>query len=237
MIAPGCALHDRHLHLERRHEVGRAGLRHAGIHARDADDRADGALLRAAAARRRASARPTCRTGRRCGKRCNSLWAAVQSGTNLVYHAAGWLEGGLIACPEKFVMDCEVLQMIQRYIEPATWATDARRHRHRRDRGSRPRWSLSSASSTRRTATPTAFYRPIASATGGTSRPGSWMAGSGPPERAHRIYKEILAEFEPPPMDAAIRDELRRLRRAPQDRRRRADGFLTPRRSFLTPRA
>ena len=47
----------------------------------------------------------------------NSLWAAVQSGTNMVYHAAGWLEGGLIACPEKFIMDCEVLQMIQRYME------------------------------------------------------------------------------------------------------------------------
>ncbi|MDP3959629.1 MAG: trimethylamine methyltransferase family protein, partial [Pseudorhodobacter sp.] len=39
----------------------------------------------------------------------NSLWSAVQSGTNMVYHAAGWLEGGLIASPEKFVMDCEVL--------------------------------------------------------------------------------------------------------------------------------
>ncbi len=53
----------------------------------------------------------------------NSLWAAVQSGTNMVYHAAGWLEGGLIASPEKFVMDCEVLQMIQRYLEPAILAT------------------------------------------------------------------------------------------------------------------
>ena len=41
----------------------------------------------------------------------------------MVYHAAGWLEGGLIASPEKFVMDCEVLQMIQRYFEEATFAT------------------------------------------------------------------------------------------------------------------
>ena len=46
----------------------------------------------------------------------NSLWAAVQSGTNMVYHAAGWLEGGLVASPEKFIMDCEVIQQIQRYI-------------------------------------------------------------------------------------------------------------------------
>ena len=31
----------------------------------------------------------------------NSLWAAVQSGTHMVYHAAGWLEGGLIASPRE----------------------------------------------------------------------------------------------------------------------------------------
>src|SRR6056297_2717271 len=53
----------------------------------------------------------------------NSLWAAVQSGTHMVYHAAGWLEGGLIASPEKFIMDCEVLQQIQRYFEPEMLGT------------------------------------------------------------------------------------------------------------------
>ncbi len=55
----------------------------------------------------------------------NSLWSAVQSGVNLVYHAAGWLEGGLIASYEKFVLDCEALQQIQRYFEPVLTATDA----------------------------------------------------------------------------------------------------------------
>ena len=48
----------------------------------------------------------------------NSLWAAVQSGSNIIYHAAGWLEGGLIASPEKFIMDCEIIQQIQRYMDP-----------------------------------------------------------------------------------------------------------------------
>ncbi len=70
----------------------------------------------------------------------NSLWSAVQSGVNLVYHAAGWLEGGLIASYEKFVMDCEVLQQFQRYFEPALTDTSpdalgARRHRRRRPPG------------------------------------------------------------------------------------------------------
>ena len=52
----------------------------------------------------------------------NNLWAVVQSGSNLVYYAAGWLEGGLMASSEKFIMDCEVLQQIQRYMEPQTFA-------------------------------------------------------------------------------------------------------------------
>jgi len=54
----------------------------------------------------------------------NSLWAAVQSGSNIIYHAAGWLEGGLIASPEKFIMDCEIIQQIQRYMDPKIHATD-----------------------------------------------------------------------------------------------------------------
>jgi trimethylamine--corrinoid protein Co-methyltransferase len=53
----------------------------------------------------------------------NSLWVALQLGTNMVYHSPGWLEGGLIASPEKFVMDCEIIQMIQRYMEPQITAT------------------------------------------------------------------------------------------------------------------
>ena len=31
------------------------------------------------------------------------------------------VEGGLIVRPEKLIMDCEMLQMIQRYMEPAVW--------------------------------------------------------------------------------------------------------------------
>ena len=136
----------------------------------------------------------------------NSLWAAVQSGTNIVYHAAGWLEGGLIASPEKFIMDCEVLQQIQRYFEPQTYATteddialDAIKSvgndghffgiQHTQDRYS------------------TAFYQPFVSDWRNYE---AWEAAGGvwTPERAHEIYQKILADFEAPPMDEAIRDEL-----------------------------
>lgn len=136
----------------------------------------------------------------------NSLWAAVQSGSNIIYHAAGWLEGGLIASPEKFIMDCEIIQQIQRYFDPMLTATktediavDAIKEvgndghffgiQHTQDRYSE------------------AFYQPFLSdwrnfeaweAAGGT-----WTA-----ERAHKKYKMILNEFEAPHLDQGIKEEL-----------------------------
>ncbi len=136
----------------------------------------------------------------------NSLWAAVQSGTNMVYHAAGWLEGGLIASPEKFIMDCEVLQQIQRYMDPSICATgpdeialDAIKSvgnaghffgiQHTQDRYT------------------TAFYQPFLS---DWKNYEGWAAAGGvwTPERAHIMFKEIISSFEAPPMDPAIREEL-----------------------------
>ncbi|WP_299691105.1 trimethylamine methyltransferase family protein [uncultured Tateyamaria sp.] len=136
----------------------------------------------------------------------NSLWAAVQSGTNMVYHAAGWLEGGLIASPEKFIMDCEIIQQIQRYLDPVivdtspdAIALDAIKSvgsdghffgiQHTQDRYS------------------SAFYQPFLSDWKNFE---GWQAAGAvwTPERAHMMFKEIIGGFEAPPMDAAIRDEL-----------------------------
>jgi trimethylamine--corrinoid protein Co-methyltransferase len=136
----------------------------------------------------------------------NSLWAAVQSGTNMVYHAAGWLEGGLIASPEKFVMDCEILQQIQRYFDPMLTATtpDDIALDAIKSVGSDGHFFGIQHTQDRYT---TAFYQPFLSdwrnfeaweAAGGT-----WTA-----ERAHQVYKKILEDFTPPPIDDAIREEL-----------------------------
>lgn len=43
-----------------------------------------------------------------------SLWATYLAECDLVVHAAGWLEGGLVASYEKFALDVEVLQMFER---------------------------------------------------------------------------------------------------------------------------
>lgn len=136
----------------------------------------------------------------------NSLWAAVQSGTNMVYHAAGWLEGGLIASPEKFVMDCEILQQIQRYMEPATFATTPGDIALDAIREVGPNGHFFGTQHTQERYT-TAFYQPFLSDWRNFE---AWeVAGAEwTPERAHRVYKEIIGSFEAPPMDAAIHEEL-----------------------------
>ena len=136
----------------------------------------------------------------------NSLWAAVQSRTNVVYHAAGWLEGGLIASPEKFIMDCEVLQMIQRYFEPAICATGAEDIAFDavQEVGSDGHYFGIQHTQDRYE---TAFYQPFLSDwtnyEGWDVKGGVWTA-----ERAHNLFKDIMADFKPTEMDDGIRDEL-----------------------------
>ncbi len=136
----------------------------------------------------------------------NSLWAAVQSGTNLVYHAAGWLEGGLIASPEKFIMDCEVLQMIQRYMEPEVWATTPEDIAIDTIAEVGPDGHYFGCQHTQDRYT-TAFYQPFVSDWRNFE---AWQIDGSvwTPERAHRIFRAIMAEFEAPPMDAGVHEEL-----------------------------
>ena len=137
----------------------------------------------------------------------NSLWAAVQSRTNMVYHAAGWLEGGLIASPEKFIMDCEVLQMIQRYFEEATFATTEDDIALDAIREVGPNGHYFGCKHTQERYQ-TAFYSPFASDWRNYE---AWQIDGAvwTAERAHRIYKEILADFVPPEMNGDHQEELR----------------------------
>ena len=136
----------------------------------------------------------------------HSLWAAIQSGTNMVYHAAGWLEGGLIASPEKFIMDCEVLSQLQRYMEPEICdvSDDALALETIREVGPNGHFFGTQHTQDRYT---TAFHQPFLS---DWKNYEAWEAAGAvwTPERAHQIFKSIINEFEEPPMDPAIREEL-----------------------------
>ncbi|HSO47355.1 MAG TPA: trimethylamine methyltransferase family protein [Rhizobiaceae bacterium] len=148
-----------------------------------------------------------------------SLWAAVSSGTNVVYHAAGWLEGGLCASYEKFIMDCETLQQLIWYMKPVTTGPDDIALDAMREVG--PGGHYFGAKHTQERYE-TAFYSPFIS---DWSNFENWRdRGSiDTPQRANKIYKQILAEFEPPALDPAIKQELAEF----VERRKREGGAPT----------
>jgi len=52
------------------------------------------------------------------------LWACLLSGATYVYHGLGWLEGGLSASFEKFIVDAEMIQGLVKSIEPIDFSKD-----------------------------------------------------------------------------------------------------------------
>ena len=149
----------------------------------------------------------------------NSLWACITSKTNVVYHAAGWLEGGLIASYEKFVIDCETLQQVIHYMKPVGTTDDDIALDAIRAVGPRSHFFGADHTQARYE---TAFYSPFLSDWRNYE---AWeLAGSvQTPERANKIWKQILADFEPPAMDPAIAEELREF----VERRKREGGAPT----------
>ena len=148
-----------------------------------------------------------------------SLWAVVSAGVNFVYHAAGWLEGGLCASYEKFVMDCETLQQIISYLKPVPDTDDDIAVEAIRAVG--PRGHFFGAQHTQ-DRYETAFYSPFLS---DWSNYETWeqRGAVDTPHRANEVWKKILAEFEAPPMDEAIHEELK----AFVERRKREGGAPT----------
>ncbi|MEM8993064.1 MAG: trimethylamine methyltransferase family protein, partial [Pseudomonadota bacterium] len=137
-----------------------------------------------------------------------SLWACVSSRTNIVYHAAGWLEGGLCASYEKFVMDCETLQQMMTYMRPVEVSADTLAVDAIAEVDAMPeaqRHFLGSPHTMERYET--AFYKPFLSNWDNFQ---NWenAGAEWTPVRANRMWKQILAEFEPPAMDPAIAEEL-----------------------------
>lgn len=133
-----------------------------------------------------------------------SLWACVSSGVNVVYHAAGWLEGGLCASYEKFIMDCETIQQVIHYMQPMTVDAGSLALDAIKEVGSTGNFFGASHTLERYE---TAFYAPFLSDWNNYE---AWeeRGSTTTPERANKIWKQILSEFEAPPMDEAIREEL-----------------------------
>jgi trimethylamine---corrinoid protein Co-methyltransferase len=127
------------------------------------------------------------------------------AGTNFVMHAAGWLEGGLVSSYEKFIVDIEILRMLKHEFQPLevteeTLAWDA--HQEVGQGGH----FLGAAHTLLHFRE--CFYRPLLSSTENFDR---WTKNGGldAQARAAKIWREKLEGYEQPPIDDAVRDELR----------------------------
>ncbi len=133
-----------------------------------------------------------------------SLQAAILSHSHLINHAAGWLEGGLSASLEKIVVDAELLRGWAEILKPLVFddddlAVDAIK--------SVPPGGHFFGSAHTLSRYETAFYRPLLS---DWSNFENWTdAGArDATQRATGLWKQLLAEYVPPPLDPAVRESL-----------------------------
>ncbi len=133
-----------------------------------------------------------------------SLWGAVMGGCNILLHGAGWLEGGLSASREKFVIDIEMLQMFAELFQPVPFSAEELAGEAIREVGAGGHFFASPHTMSRYRS---AFYQPLLS---DWSNFGRWTESGGKDatRRAREIAGTVLAEFEPPRLDPAISDAL-----------------------------
>jgi trimethylamine---corrinoid protein Co-methyltransferase len=133
-----------------------------------------------------------------------SLWALTMGGGNYIMHGAGWMEGGLVASFEKFVLDCDLIQMVKSFLQPIEMTEDALGIEAIREVG--PGGHFFGAQHTLARYS-NAFYEPIISDWRNSQQ---WAAAGSPDayKKANQVYKQALAAYEQPPMDPAIREAL-----------------------------
>jgi trimethylamine---corrinoid protein Co-methyltransferase len=133
-----------------------------------------------------------------------SVWGAVMGHANMVMHGAGWMEGGLVASFEKMIVDAEILQMMAELLQPIEVNDDTLGLDAIAEVG--PGGHFFGAAHTL-ARYETAFYAPILSDWRNFE---SWREAGAPDtaQRANTLWKRILADYTPPPLDPAIDDEL-----------------------------
>ncbi len=134
----------------------------------------------------------------------NTLQAAFLAGANLVVQAAGWLESGLVSCPEKLVADVENLRVLREQFTPVVVDEEALAfgaHDEVRHGG-----HFLGAEHTM-TRFRTCFYRPLLSSTENYER---WVARGSrdAATRAGEIWRSMIEAYHRPPMGEAVQAEL-----------------------------
>jgi trimethylamine--corrinoid protein Co-methyltransferase len=133
-----------------------------------------------------------------------SLWGAILGHGNLIYHAAGWQEGGLTASFEKLVLDVEMLQMMIEFLKPI--AVDEAELGFDAIKGVATGGHFFGEPHTMERYEH-AFYRPLVS---NWQNYENWQIAGGKDatQRATDIWKSALKEYVEPPMDPGVREAL-----------------------------
>ena len=129
----------------------------------------------------------------------NTLLPTLLAGVNLVTHAAGWLEGGLVASYEKFVMDADQCAMMQSLAQGMDIPLAARPSMP--SAKSAPEATSSAARTRRRTSKPRSISRQ--SPTTPPTSNGRRRVACTAEQRANRVWKRMLAEYQDPGIDPA----------------------------------
>lgn len=129
-----------------------------------------------------------------------SIWSAVLGGAHLVYHGAGWMEGGLTASFEKLVLDVEMLQMIAVTIAPAVGVDEQEIADGVAAIADVPTGGHFFGSPHTLARFETAFYEPLVS---DWQNYESWEASGSltADQRATAVWQEALERYEPPTLE------------------------------------
>lgn len=133
-----------------------------------------------------------------------SLWGLTMGGGNFIMHGAGWLEGGLVASFEKFVLDCDLIQMVKAFLQPIEINDDALGVEAIREVG--PGGHFFGAKQTLARYSD-AFYAPMVSDWRNNQQ---WDAAGRPDalQRANGLYKQALNEYQAPLFEPSAKDSL-----------------------------
>jgi trimethylamine--corrinoid protein Co-methyltransferase len=133
-----------------------------------------------------------------------TLLPTFLTGTNLVMHSAGWLEGGLVSCYEKFIIDIELLRQLRVEFTPLEIDEASLAFGAHSEVGHGGHF-LGAAHTMERFRE--CFYRPMLSSTANFER---WLklGAKDTAARAGDIWRKQLENYTPPPLDDAIRAEL-----------------------------
>ncbi len=133
-----------------------------------------------------------------------SLWGSIMGHCNLLHHGAGWLEGGLTASFEKAVVDAEMLQMMAAFLDPIEISDDTLALEAIGSVGPGGHFFGTEHTLGRYES---AFYAPMLSDWRNFE---TWEeAGAlNATDRAHRIWKTLLRDYEPPGLDSEVREAL-----------------------------